>query len=100
MTDQPPTQIARVTKASEPWIEYELDDGTLLRGRLTWHDIRRQIGVFGPHGDPAYQFNQQIAMEVHAPVILRKPDGAKLALVKADVVELPCDVEVAAGDCA
>lgn len=60
------TAPARVLTASEPWVEYQLDDGTLLRFRWTACNFR-PTGKVLDSGDPEYSFSQQLQCETHAP---------------------------------
>lgn len=73
MTSQP----LKIIKTKEPWCEYTLEDGTVLRFRVTVHNIRRNEGKFAPNGDPEYSFNNQMQCEVVAPQHLRSVEAAK-----------------------
>lgn len=57
---------ARILTASEPWVEYQLDDGTLLRFRWTACQFRL-TGNKTPQGDPEYSFSQSLLCETHTP---------------------------------
>lgn len=60
---------AKILTASEPWAEYQLEDGTLLRFRLTACNFRK-TGKQTEQGDPEYSFSQQVQCETHAaPVV-------------------------------
>lgn len=56
---------AKILSASEPWAEYQLEDGTLLRFRLTACNFRK-TGKQTEQGDPEYSFSQQVQCETHA----------------------------------
>lgn len=58
--------LVRVLTATEPWAEYQLEDGTLLRFRLTACNFRR-TGKTTEQGDPEYSFSHQMQIETHAP---------------------------------
>jgi hypothetical protein len=47
------TAVVRVLKADEPWAEYQLEDGTLLRFRLTVCGFRK-TGKQTDQGEPEY----------------------------------------------
>lgn len=57
---------AKILTASEPWAEYQLEDGTLLRFRFTACNFRR-TGKQTAEDDPEYSFSQQVQVETHAP---------------------------------
>lgn len=67
---------ARVLTAQEPWAEYQLEDGTLLRFRLTACNFRR-TGKTTAEGDPEYSFSHQLQVETHAPKQVAKLLGFK-----------------------
>lgn len=75
------TAPVRVLTSSEPWAEYQLEDGTLLRFRFTACSFRR-TGKTTEQGDPEYSFQNQLQVETHAPkqvakvFVLPQPDTA------------------------
>jgi hypothetical protein len=63
-----------VVKATEPWMEYELEDGSVLRARTTLVEVIRVDGEYDPDGNPVYQLKGNATMSVIAPDTLkRKP---------------------------
>lgn len=77
-------QVAKILTAQEPWVEYQLDDGTLLRFRFTACQFRR-TGNKTAQGDPEYGFSQSLLCETHVPPVvaevrqLRAVQGPRLA---------------------
>jgi hypothetical protein len=59
------TSPLKIIDAKEPWVEYQLEDGTLLRFRFTACSFRR-TGKMTALGDPEYSFTHQIMSETHA----------------------------------
>jgi hypothetical protein len=64
-----------VVKATEPWMEYELEDGTVLRARTTVVDVIRVDGEYDPDGNPVYQIRGNATMSVIAPESLKRKRG-------------------------
>jgi hypothetical protein len=62
----------KVLKSKEPWSEYTLDDGVVLRFRVTVHNVRRVEDKFTPVGDPEYSFTHQFQCETIAPDAMRR----------------------------
>jgi hypothetical protein len=58
------TALVRVLTATEPWAEYQLEDGTRLRFRLTACNFRL-TGKLTDLGDPEYSFSHQLQIETH-----------------------------------
>ena len=72
MADAPRvTTAVRVRDAKEPWSEYTLADGSVVRCRLLLHSIRRVENQFAPNGDPLYDWAAMPMFEVVAPEGLR-----------------------------
>ncbi len=65
----------KIVKAVEPWCEYTLSDGTVVRCRMTIAHFNRVEGSWGPDGSPEYQvgIGQQIVAD--APAALRRPEA-------------------------
>lgn len=61
--------VARILTANEPWVEYQLDDGTLLRFRFTACSFRK-TGKETAQGDPEYAFSQSLLCETHVPKVV------------------------------
>lgn len=76
------TAPIRILTASEPWAEYQLEDGTLLRFRLTACNFRL-TGKRTAEGDPEYSFSHQLQVETHA-----RPPADRVALHAAAVRQL------------
>lgn len=58
---------------SEPWGEYDLQDGTKLRMKLVVSEIVRLNGQYTPDGDPVYLVRASNVVTTQAPDALRKP---------------------------
>lgn len=69
------TAPQKVITASEPWAEYQLEDGTLLRFRLTACNFRK-TGKTTDQGDPEYSFSHQMQCET-----IPSPAADKLVLI-------------------
>jgi hypothetical protein len=63
------TAPVRILTASEPWVEYQLDDGTFLRFRFTACSFRK-TGKLTAQGDPEYTFSQSLLCETHVPQVV------------------------------
>lgn len=61
------TTPQKVISATEPWAEYQLEDGTTIRLRLTACNFRK-TGKTTEQGDPEFSFSQQIQCETIAPL--------------------------------
>lgn len=87
--------LVRVLSATEPWAEYQLDDGTLLRFRLTACNFRR-TGKTTEQGDPEYSFTHAMQIETHA-----RPVAAEVRQLRAVAEECdycfkprPCECDI------
>lgn len=70
------TAPQKVITASEPWAEYQLEDGTLLRFRLTACNFRK-TGKTTDQGDPEYSFSHQMQCET-----IPRPQLAAVRLIR------------------
>lgn len=61
--------LVRVLSANEPWVEYQLEDGTQLRFRFTACSFRL-TGNKTAQGDPEYSFSQSLLCETHLPPVV------------------------------
>src|SRR5881628_4240987 len=63
---------------SEPWVTYDLSDGTVLKIRTLVTGVMRMEGEHDPVGNPLYNVSTQIVIRVvNAPKELRgSPTGA------------------------
>lgn len=73
------TRHLAVKAATEPWSEYQLEDGTVVRVRLVLHSFRRVVGAFAPNGDPEYEWAMQPSIELVVPDSLRDIPGERPA---------------------
>lgn len=60
---------------TEPWYEYQCEDGTTLRVKLVVSEIVRLDGVYTPEGDPVYTIKSQNVVSAQVPEGLRKEEG-------------------------
>lgn len=60
-----------VKLAQEPWIEYELEDGAIIRLRTTLIECFRVVDEFDQFGNPIYQLQANTSMTVNAPDSLK-----------------------------
>lgn len=65
------SQLVRVVTATEPWAEYQIEDGTVLRFRLTACNFRL-TGKLTDLGDPEYSFTHQLQIETHVRPVVAK----------------------------
>ncbi len=63
-SDRRVTGHLKVVLASEPWCEYTLEDGTVVRARLLLSGIRRVVDQFNSQGDPVFAWTQGPQIEV------------------------------------
>lgn len=56
----------------EPWVEYMLNDGTVMRLKLVLFEAVRLEGKFEPDGTPCYYTKTMVLQHVSAPESLRK----------------------------
>lgn len=54
----------RFDAKSEPWTEYLLEDGTVVRVRVIMVRANRREGQFNDHGAPVYDLEMQQIMHV------------------------------------
>lgn len=75
MNDQPTRKIipTKIVKAEEPWCTYTLEDGSVVRCRLTIAHFNRVEGSWAPDGNPEYQIGLATQIVTDAPPALRRP---------------------------
>ncbi len=61
-----------VKKASEPWTEYLLEDGTTLRLRIVLLDVGRAVDTFDEAENPIYQFKHTMIVDIKVPDKLKR----------------------------
>ena len=61
-----------VTSSQEPWNEYILDDGSLLRLKTVVTEIYRIDGLYNAEGDPLYHIKSKGIASAIAPEELKK----------------------------
>ena len=61
--------VVRILSANEPWVEYQLEDGTLVRFRFTACSFRK-TGNMTAQGDEEYSFSQSLMCETHSPQVV------------------------------
>lgn len=66
-------ELVEVTDSKEPWTEYHLADGSLLRFKAIVSEVWRITGEFDAEGNPVYTLKTQQVMNVIAPDNLKKP---------------------------
>lgn len=72
ITEQAGVGVA-VAQANEPWSEYKLSDGTLLKIKQVIVEIRRITGKYTEKGDPVYVIKGAQVVDITAPKkLLRK----------------------------
>ena len=60
----------------EPWLEYKVSDGTLIKFRSVIVSIGKS-DKFDEHGQPVYFINSQNQMRSYSPVEIRGPPTKK-----------------------
>lgn len=60
------------TAMVEPWTEYLLEDGTVIRFRATMMSIVRVSNTWTPSGEPVYQWQHQTSTVVVSPDHLKQ----------------------------
>jgi hypothetical protein len=53
-----------VEESTEKWSEYRLEDGTVLRAKLTIISAVRVEGQYDPQGNPVYTLNMTPTMAI------------------------------------
>lgn len=61
-----------VKKTSEPWTEYELEDGSVLKLRSVLLDCTRVENEYDPEGNPIYLLRVNGVLNVIAPQSLKQ----------------------------
>jgi hypothetical protein len=69
-------------RGGEPWTEYMLEDGAIIRFRAVVSSIVRIDNAWAPNGDPMYQVQSQTVMNVIAPEHLRHQGVVEKAVVQ------------------
>lgn len=63
----------RFSAANEPWTEYQLEDGTIVRVRVIMVRAVKRDGQFNDQGAPLYDLEMQQIVNVDAPSELCRP---------------------------
>lgn len=61
-----------VTSSSEPWSEYKLSDGTILRIKTVVVEVRRSKNQYNADGDPVYTVKSANLLDTRVPTSLKK----------------------------
>lgn len=61
----------RIVKSHEPWNEYELEDGTVIKVRLNALNFRRQ-DAYNPDGSPVYTSDLMPLQSAEVPASLKR----------------------------
>jgi hypothetical protein len=70
-----PAERVEVSRATEPFATYRLEDGTVVRARMIVLSALRATGAYGTDGKPVYAFvTQQVFDVVSAPDALCRPE--------------------------
>ncbi|MGO8988800.1 MAG: hypothetical protein ACLQGU_08285 [bacterium] len=65
-----------IVKSTEPWSEYELEDGSIVRFKNVATSIVRVENQYGPDGSPMYLvFSSPVNYVYYSPEKLRKKDS-------------------------
>jgi hypothetical protein len=64
-----------VTSSQEPWSEYILDDGSLLRLKTVVTEVYKIDGFYTAEGDPVYQIKSKNIVSAISPEELKKRQG-------------------------
>lgn len=65
-------ELIDVTESKEPWSEYSLDDGTIVRVKNIILEVWRFVDQYDPQGNPVYLVKASPIINVTAPQQLRK----------------------------
>lgn len=65
-------ELIDVTEAKEPWSEYSLDDGTIVRVKNVILEIWRFVDQYDAQGNPVYSVKGSPMITVIAPQQLKK----------------------------
>jgi hypothetical protein len=60
--------------SDEPWTEYLVDDGTVIRIKIVATEVLRLDGEYDPTGNPQYLVQTSNVMAVSAPDELRRKE--------------------------
>jgi hypothetical protein len=69
----------RFESTSEPWTEYTLEDGSVVRCRLMVIAAKRREGEFNEQGKPIYDLEMQQIVHIDAAPELCRPQHAGTA---------------------
>jgi len=64
-----------VTSSQEPWNEYILDDGSLLRLKTVVTEIYRIDGLYNAEGEPLYSIKSKNIASANSPEDLKRRQG-------------------------
>jgi len=72
---QPPkeAELVEVTSSQEPWSQYLLSDGSVLRTKAVVTEVWRVVDEYDADGNPLYVMKSGGVLVVNAPDELRKP---------------------------
>jgi hypothetical protein len=68
-----PLESRKITKSTDGWSEYKLDDGTVLKLRGVLVDAKRAVDQFVMDGKPLYICQMAIVTETVSPKKLLRP---------------------------
>ena len=70
MTDVP------IKKSNEPWSEYELEDGSIVKFKSVASSVLRVVGQYSPDGNPVYiVVSAPVNQVVSSPETLHRKDN-------------------------
>lgn len=62
-----------IAESQEPFSEYSLEDGTIIKSKQVITDVVRAVDRFNEDGTPVYLFKFQMVLDVRVPDELRRP---------------------------
>lgn len=65
-------ELIDVTESKEPWSEYSLDDGTIVRVKNILLEVWRFVDQYDQQGNPVYMVKGNPMISVIAPQQLKK----------------------------
>ena len=65
-------ELIEVVKADEPWTQYDLSDGSVLRVRIVLSEIVRIDNEYDADGNPSYYFKASPVLSVRSLDELKK----------------------------
>jgi hypothetical protein len=70
ISNRGPTKSVEIIDKKNPWSDFTLADGTVIRIRPDLVNASRELGKYNPQGQPTYHFSVGVSVAIVAPPAL------------------------------